>query len=192
MEQCAFYTHAFTRCKNRSPLLYCEDHYETAMRLGAPPEETQCACIVRNRWCGEPKQEGHDICATHAARIQARDDKRVDRTERFREEAALFQQLTHEYMTHEPMLSWQAVVRECHRRAERVSPKHPDRIPFKVATEVAKAVFRLRTHMADDSAAVYFWNCVTAQSYGIDTIKPPRPPLHLEWLLDDPPEWWKE
>jgi hypothetical protein len=116
----------------------------------------------------------------------------VDRAERFREEAALFQQLTHEYMTHEPVLSWQAVVRECHRRAERVPLKHPDRIPFKVATEVAKAVFRLRTLVADDSAVVYFWNCVTAQSYGIDTIKPPPPPLHLEWLVYDPPEWWTE
>lgn len=191
MQQCAFYTAQFTRCTNQTPRKFCRTHLRKGIHLGAYPLNGFCACVRDDRWCRQPKQEGHDICADHVARIQAREDRRADRIHRFEEEAVLFQKVLEGYMTHQPPLSWKTIVRDCYHRTEGLRQKHPNYLPFKVATAVAKAAFHLHTHEPTPAAMIYFWAITAHEAAGVRGPPLPPPP-HLDWLVYDPPEWWKE
>jgi hypothetical protein len=183
MQQCAFYTADFTRCKSKTSGKFCGTHLGKAIQLGAYPRAELCACVRVDHWCGEPKQEGHDICADHVARIQAREDRRVAQKERIEKYKDLIQTEAVRYATQQ--MSWQQVTRDCYRRAEMVTPKHPDHLPFKVATTIARAFFHTQTQQTSPDAFIYFWGSIGCRI-------PFDPPLNLIDLVLDPPDWWKE
>lgn len=138
MPRCSFYTGKCTRCLNRSQDAsdYCGVHRHKAEALGQRPEDNACHCVRRidrvDRWCGELRQPGQEVCAYHVQRIAAAAAEQQRMNERTRQIQALVDGL----LEADPRPTWQVVARDFYVRSHtpRRDPLYlPDGIAYAAA-----------------------------------------------------------
>jgi hypothetical protein len=138
MPRCCFYTAKFTRCTNRSQDAsdYCGVHRQKAEALGQRPEDNACHCVRRidrtDRWCGELRQPGQEVCPYHAGRLEAA----AREQERVIERARQIQALVNGLLEADPRPTWEMVTRDLYHRSHlaRGDPRYlPDGIAYAAA-----------------------------------------------------------